>query len=163
MRDDRNRSTATSQNAMTTSERDAFLGASRVSRAATVRSDGWPHVAPCWYIWADGLLVHSFGGTRTHLRNLRSDPRITEVVDIDERPGRGLAGGAAGVMCFGEAEIIEDHGENVEWNRRILQRYLPPADAARYLELSIAEIPLGRRIVTVRPLRFVTWDYGKAM
>jgi nitroimidazol reductase NimA-like FMN-containing flavoprotein (pyridoxamine 5'-phosphate oxidase superfamily) len=162
MTQDRSTSTATARNAMTPDERDAFLAPPRLTRLTTLRSDGWPHITPAWYLWRDGAFYHSIGAGRVHLRNLAANPKVTECVDIDERLGGALSGRAAAVVCFGLAEILEDHEENVRWNERILSHYLQPDDARRYLEMSVAEIPRGRRVVRVVPQRWMTWDYTKA-
>ncbi len=39
---------------MTRAEVDAFLTEERVLRLATVDDDGWPAVAPVWFVWHDG-------------------------------------------------------------------------------------------------------------
>lgn len=161
MKDARSKSAATGENAMTADERDAFLAAPRLTRLSTIRSDGWAHTAPAWFLWAEGKFIHSIGSGRKHLRNLATNEHVTECIDIDERLAGGLEARAAAVICFGRAEIVADHEENVYWNREILAKYLPPADAARYLEFSVAEIDEGRRIVKVTADRWLSWDYGK--
>ncbi|PZS22910.1 MAG: hypothetical protein DLM61_25055 [Pseudonocardiales bacterium] len=161
MVDDRSKSTATLQNAMSPSERDEFLNTARVTRISTLRKDGFAHTAPAWFLWCDGVFMHSIGAGRMHLRNLARDDRLTECIDIDERVEGKLDARTAGVVCFGRAEIISDVDENVKWNRRILSKYLKYSDLERYLAFSIGEIEAGRRIVKVRPERLITWDYGK--
>jgi nitroimidazol reductase NimA-like FMN-containing flavoprotein (pyridoxamine 5'-phosphate oxidase superfamily) len=162
VKDTRSKTTATARNAMTDAERDAFLAAPRLSRLSTIRADGFPHVAPCWYLWDGGAFLHSFGPGRMHLQNITRDHKVAECIDMDDRLGHGLDARAAAVVCLGEAQILEDRDENVEYNRRILSRYLPPEDVSRYLSISVAEIDAGRRIVRVHPVRFITWDYDKA-
>jgi nitroimidazol reductase NimA-like FMN-containing flavoprotein (pyridoxamine 5'-phosphate oxidase superfamily) len=155
------RSTATAENAMSERERDAFLTTAGLSRLSTLRADGFAHTTPCWFLWQDGVFVHSIGAGRMHLRNVRRNLKVTECVDIDERPEHGLGARAAAVVCFGEAEVIEDQQESVEWSRRVLARYFAPDAASSYLEHLVADVERGRRAVIVRPHRFVTWDYAK--
>jgi PPOX class probable F420-dependent enzyme len=161
MKDPRSKMTATPENAMTPAERDAFLSNVLLTRVSTNRPDGWPHTAPAWFLWENGTFLHSFGPGRQHIRNMKRDPRITECIDIDERLFEGLAGRAAATVCFGEAEILNDPEEQRALMERILLKYLGPADAAKYLEPSLAEIPQGRVQVRVRPRRWITWDYAK--
>ena len=162
MKDPRSKSTATRENAMTVAERDAFLSQRLLSRLCTIRSDGWPHATPVWFLWEDGAFLHSLGPNRQHLRNIAVNPRVTECIDVDHRLERGLAAGASAVVCFGEARIIEDESEAREMLERILRHYLGPEDGKKYLEPSLAELPLGRRMVRVTPQRWLTWDFRKA-
>jgi PPOX class probable F420-dependent enzyme len=161
MKDPRSKSTATAENALTDDERDRFLAQPLLSRLSTIRPDGWPHTTPVWFLWENGEFVHSLGPDRQHLRNLRKDLRATECIDVDNRLEGGLDAGACSVVCFGEVEIVEDPEESRTLMERILTRYLGPTDAARYLEPALAEIPLGRRLIRLRPKRWISWDFSK--
>ena len=162
MTDFKDISTATNQNVMTEVERDEFLSEALVSRLTSQRSDGWPHVAPVWYVWQDGVFVHSIGAGRRHLRNIAENPLVTECIDVDYRLAGGLAAGAKAVTCFGRAEIIDDREYAIAAIEQILFRYLGPDDGRAYLEPSIAELDHGRQMIRVTPVRWVTWDYTKA-
>jgi nitroimidazol reductase NimA-like FMN-containing flavoprotein (pyridoxamine 5'-phosphate oxidase superfamily) len=159
--DPRSKSTATAENALTPEERDRFLLQRLLSRFSTIRADGWPHTTPVWFLWENGEFIHSLGPDRQHLRNLQHNSKVTECVDVDNRLTDGLAAGACSVVCFGEAEIVDDVEESRGLLDRILMHYLGPEDAPKYLEPSLAEIPLGRRMVRVRPIRWLTWDFSK--
>jgi nitroimidazol reductase NimA-like FMN-containing flavoprotein (pyridoxamine 5'-phosphate oxidase superfamily) len=163
MKDPRSKTTATAENKLTPAERDEFLmgGDPMIARFTTIRPDGWAHTAPAWYWWTGEHFLHSIGPGRKHLRNLAENTKVTECVDLDERPGGNAAGRAAAVVCFGEAEIVEDRDEIIEWSGKMLDRYLGGEIAAKYLEFSTAEIEHGRRLVRVTPVRWLTWDYAK--
>ncbi|HZV75596.1 MAG TPA: pyridoxamine 5'-phosphate oxidase family protein [Conexibacter sp.] len=162
MRDPRSKTTATAENALTPAERDAFLMGETplVTRFSTIRPDGWAHTAPTWYWWTGTHFLHALGPGRRHLRNVAENPKVTECVDIDQRAD-GSGGRAAAVVCFGEAEIVDDRDEIVAWSGKMLERYLGAELAAQYLQFAAAEIDHGRRLVKVTPVRWLTWDYAK--
>jgi PPOX class probable F420-dependent enzyme len=160
--DERSRTTATAENALSDGERDALLALRLVSRLSTNRSDGWPHTTPVWFIWDGNAFVQSLGPDRVHLRNLRRDVRVTECVDVDHRLEGSLADGAWSVVCFGEAEIVAPPTAARRLTRSILEKYLGAEDLDRYVELSMKEVEAGRRIVRVHPRRWLTWDFNKA-
>jgi nitroimidazol reductase NimA-like FMN-containing flavoprotein (pyridoxamine 5'-phosphate oxidase superfamily) len=153
--------TATPENAMTPEERDQFLARRLLTRLTTVGRDGWPHTAPAWFLWENGVFVHSLGPGRQHMRNLKYDLRVTECIDVDDRLTAGLEAGAAGVICFGTAQVVEDEQETKDLLERILLHYLGSDDGPKYLAPSLAEIPQGRRMIKVKPSRWITWDYDK--
>jgi nitroimidazol reductase NimA-like FMN-containing flavoprotein (pyridoxamine 5'-phosphate oxidase superfamily) len=66
--DPRSKSTATIENALTAEERDHFLSQRLLSRLSTIRTDGWPHTTPGWFLWENGEFIHSLGPDRQHLR-----------------------------------------------------------------------------------------------
>lgn len=153
----RSKSTATRENALNDSERDALLGIRQDARLGTNRGDGWWHITPIWYSWQDGCFQHTLGAGRRHLRNLRRDPHATICVDQDPRLDEGLQAGARAVVCFGTAELSTDEDLIREVTERLLVRYLGP-EATAYLDPIMAE---GRTIVTIRPEHWLTWDYNK--
>jgi hypothetical protein len=57
----KSKSTATRENALTASERDALLGVVQHARIGTNRGDGWWHITPIWYVWEDGRFRHTLG------------------------------------------------------------------------------------------------------
>ncbi len=89
--------------AMGPEELDAFLGAERTCRVATVGSDGAPHVSPLWFGWSEGALW-LFSITRSRRwKDLERDPRVSVVVDagVDYAELRG-------VEITGRAERVGD-------------------------------------------------------
>ena len=152
-----NRSTATSDNALTDAERDAFLTRKLVCRLATTRADGWSHVTPLWYVWEDGKFLLSLGDSRLHLANIRRDDHVTLCVDVDPRLD-GSEQPVIGAVCFGIAELVEDQREVRRMNELIEVRYLG-AISAEFEEVSWSETRTG---VVVTPARWLDWELGKS-
>lgn len=153
----KSKSTATKENALDSREVDEFLNVRQDARMATNRGDGWWHLTPIWYLWDGTFFYHTLGSGRRHLQNLRKDPHVTLCVDEDARLQQGPDAGARSIVCFGVATLsTDDHVvENV--TRSITERYLG-AQGLKYLDALLAE---GRTIITVRPQRWLTWDYNK--
>lgn len=70
--------------ALTPDERDAFLGASRVCRVASLGPHGEPDVTPLWFVWHDGAIWLSSVVRSQRWANLLRDPRVAVVVDDGE-------------------------------------------------------------------------------
>jgi nitroimidazol reductase NimA-like FMN-containing flavoprotein (pyridoxamine 5'-phosphate oxidase superfamily) len=153
----KSKSTATKENALDESERDALLAVRQDARLGTNRGDGWWHITPIWYAWRDGRFLHTLGAGRRHLKNMRKDHHVTLCIDQDPRLSEGLQAGARAVVCFGTAELSTDEPLIREVTELLLVRYLGP-QATEYLDPIMAE---GRTIVTVTPEHWLTWDYNK--
>ncbi len=143
--------TATAANALGAEDLEGFLAQRYDGRLATIRSDGWPHVTPVWYLWQDRLLRFSLGASRLHLSNLRRDARATFCVGEDlERDGSGR--GTIAAVAFGRATTttMEDDEAFVRsMTEAVLGRYRPTDSAIVWAE--------DRVIVTLDPGRWLTW------
>lgn len=94
------------QVAMNHQEIDEFLSGRWVARVATIGADGYPHVYPFWYYWDGACLYLTATRTRGSYRDLRTNPRCSAVVDMDDRPLMGMRSNMAkAVMITGNAEM----------------------------------------------------------
>lgn len=69
------------QIAMTDDEAVDFLLAQRTVTCATLSSNGWPHLAPLWYVVRDGELWGWTFAKSQKVRNIERDPRATLQVE----------------------------------------------------------------------------------
>lgn len=157
-----NKTSATAENALTTEERDEFLGRVLDGRVSTNRGDGWWHITPIWYLWSpnEDCFYLTLGESRRHLKNLRKDPHISICVDVDPRPEEGLSAGTKCAICFGTAELVElaDDEEFVRsQTERIIRRYIGD-EYVRYQDALWSE---ARVIARITPVRWLTWDQTK--
>ena len=68
--------------------------------------DGWPLVAPVWFVVEDGVLLFNTGKETAKGRAVRRDARLAISVDVEEPP-------YAFVQVQGTATISEDPDELV--------------------------------------------------
>ncbi|UNS95759.1 pyridoxamine 5'-phosphate oxidase family protein [Streptomyces tubbatahanensis] len=139
---------------MTSEELDAFLRDRRTCRAATVGTDGAPHVSALWFVW-DGTSLWLYSLTRSRRwAQLLRDPRIAVVVDDGEGYGELRGAELTGrVECVGEAPRTGAHCPRLTE----VERLFP----AKYFGL--AEMPHDGRHAWLRltPEKVASWDFRK--
>lgn len=69
------------QIAMSDAEVAAFLDDERTITCATLGRDGWPHLAPLWFVVRDGQLWGWTFAKSQKTRNLERDPRASLQVE----------------------------------------------------------------------------------
>jgi len=111
---------------MSREEWRAFLLASpRTAKAATVRPDGRPHVAPVWFDLDGDEVIFTTWHSTVKARDLQRDPRISLCVD-DERPPFSF------VLLEGTAKLSDNLDEVQAWATRIAGRYMGHMRAKAY-------------------------------
>lgn len=139
---------------MTPEELDDFLTARRTCRAATVGTDGAPHVGALWFVW-DGTSLWLYSLTRSRRwSQLRRDPRIAVVVDDGEEYGQ-----LRGVELSGRAEFVGEAPRTGEPCPELdrAEELFP----AKYFDL--AQMPHDGRHAWLKltPASLVSWDFRK--
>ena len=138
---------------MSTAELDAYLGAARTCRVASVGTEG-PHVTPLWFVWLGGALwLYSL--TRSQRwTDLVSDPRVAVVVDDGKDYGelrgvelRGAVTPVGEVPRTGAEEVPE----------------LTAVEAAFAAKYSGGQFGHDGRHAWLRldPTKVVSWDFRK--
>ena len=79
--------------------------------------DGWPLVAPVWFVVEDGVLLFNTGKETAKGRAVRRDARLAISVDVEEPP-------YAFVQVQGTATVSEDPDELVRSATAIGGRYM---------------------------------------
>jgi PPOX class probable F420-dependent enzyme len=131
---------------MSREEWRAFLLAGpRTAKAATVRPDGRPHIAPVWFDLDGDDVIFTTWHTTVKARDLQRDPRISLCVD-DERPPFSF------VAIEGAARLSDDPDEVRAWATRIAGRYMGAMRAKAYGARN--SVP-GELLVRVTPTRVV--------
>lgn len=103
-------------------EIDELLTGDHLCRLATLDQDGFPHVTPLWFLWAEGCFLMTSLPGKPHVARLQQNPRAGLVIDVEaaqqldgERPNRQ-------VRITGHALLEPDAGG--EWTRRITEKYV---------------------------------------
>ena len=138
--------------AMTHAERQAFLADTHVAVVSIADGARAPLVVPVWYAYEPGGdLRFVTGGASRKARLIRKAARVSVCVQTETPPYRY-------VSIEGPAVIgAPNHERDV---RATALRYLGPQMGEVYLQATAAE-RAGSILVTVKPERWLTVDYGK--
>lgn len=138
---------------MTDAEVADFLDQERTVTCATLGRDGWPHLAPLWYIVRDGQIWGWTFAKSQKTRNLERDPRATLQVEsglqYDQLKGIMLE---CDVVLHRDLEVIT--GIGVE----LMERYTGGVGGAEEIVKLQAPKRIGLQFVERRR---ATWDHAK--
>ena len=140
---------------MTDEEMLAFLTEQRTVICATLGGDGWPHLAPLWYVLrGERLWAWTYAKSRK-VRNLERDPRASLQVEAGESYDQ-----LRGVLLRTTVTLHRDAADVADLGIEIFERY--------HGTLSAEVVAIVRRQAAKRvALEFVpaapaaTWDHRK--
>jgi len=133
---------------MTSAELDGFFHEERVLRLATLDDEGWPAVAPVWFVWFDGAFwVWNLERAKRTPR-LRAGTRCAFTVDagVEYVELRGASGRLRATFI---AEEDVPHDVRTGFSRKYLHTDEPlqPADHHAWIRFD--------------PLTLASWDFRK--
>jgi hypothetical protein len=143
--------------AMSEEERDAFLGAQRTCRLASL-GPGGPHVSPVWFVW-DGAALWVYSLTRSQRwTDIQRDPRVAAVIDAGEHyhelHGVEIEGEAVVVGPVPRAADAAPDAPELAGPERLM--------AAKYQHPAGAMIHDGRHAwLRITPAKITSWDFRK--
>lgn len=146
---------------MTPEELKEFLDANTVLQVTTNGRDGWPHVAPMWYVMeGDRIVFRSFAKSQK-IVNLQRDPRLTVLVECGDTYSE-----LQGVMVKGEAKLITDPEYVLSIYGALAAKYPMVNDTPMTLDAAALEAAFGRfaaknTAVVVEAKKIVSWDHTK--
>ncbi len=146
---------------MTPEEVQQFLTANTVLQVATLGADGWPHLAPMWYVMEDGKVVFRSFSKSQKIVNLTRNPNLTVLVETGDDYSQ-----LRGVMIKGAARLITDPKYVVSIYAGLAAKYPMINDAPVELDTAAADAAFGRyatknTAVVVEPVKVITWDHTK--
>lgn len=146
---------------MTPDEIEAFMAEQRTLQVATVGADGFPHVAPMWFVVEDGKFVFRSFTKSQKIVNLRRNPKLTVLLEdgSDYAELRGL-------MVKGTARLVDDRTEVLRLYGRVSARYTMSGTEDVELDPEALEAMFGayaakNTAVVVEPEQVVSWDHRK--
>jgi len=146
---------------MTPEEIHAFLGESMTLQVATMGKDGYPHVAPMWFVVEDNKVVFRSFSKSQKIVNLARNPKLTVLVEsgLDYSQLRG-------VMIKGRARLVTDRDYVLAMYGKLAARYPMINDTPIELDPEALEAAFGRMAekntaVIVEPVKIVSWDHRK--
>jgi len=146
---------------MTREEIQEFLAANTVLQVATQGADGWPHLAPMWYVMeGDKVMFRSFTKSQK-IVNLTRNPNLTVLVETGDEYSQ-----LRGVMIKGKARLISDPTYVVSVYGALAAKYPMINDTPMEMDREAMETAFGRfaaknTVVVVEPSKVITWDHTK--
>lgn len=146
---------------MTPEEVREFLAANTVLQVATLGADGWPHLAPMWYVMEDNKVVFRSFTKSQKIVNLKRNPNLTALVETGDEYSQ-----LRGVMIKGQARLISDPAYVISIYGALAAKYPMINDSPVELDREAMESAFGRfaaknTAVVVEPSRVITWDHTK--
>jgi PPOX class probable F420-dependent enzyme len=146
---------------MTPEEVTTFLGEQMTLQVATLGNDGFPHVAPMWFVLDDDTIVFRSFTKSQKMVNLRRNPKLTVLAEdgLDYHELRG-------VMIKGTARLSADRDHVLSIYGKLAARYPMMGGQPLELEGDALEAAFGRfadknTAVVVEPERVISWDHRK--
>ena len=139
---------------MTDEEVAAFLAERRKLHVATIDRDGAPHLVPMYFLVVEGTVTFWTYTASQKVVNLRRDPRITVMAEDGE-----AYFDLRGVQVVGRARLTTDVALVAAFGERLYERYFGPLDENG--RAYVARSARRRTVVTVEPVRVVSWDHRK--
>lgn len=146
---------------MTQVEVQEFLSANTVLQVATLGKDGWPHLAPMWYVMdGDKVVFRSFTKSQK-IVNLKRNPNLTVLVETGDDYSQ-----LRGAMIKAEARLIDEPAYVLSVYGRLAAKYPMINDTPMELAEEALENAFGRfasknTAVVVEPIKVITWDHTK--
>ena len=117
---------------------------------STIDSDGFPHSVPLGYFRHGDAIISGVRDGTTKVRNIEANPKVSLMVES----GSTMAD-IKGAMMQGEARVHRDPEKVLELMRLAAgKRGVPEADLP-------TEPRPGAVYIEVRPVRRISWDYGR--
>jgi len=146
---------------LTDDEYAAFIEAGHTLHVATMGADGYPHLAPMWYVVRDGLIVFRAFTKSQKIVNLRRSPKLSVLLETGESYDE-----LRGAMIRGTADLVTDPSFVLDIYGALAAKY--EMIGGRRVELSgdALEEAFGRfadknTAVVVHPDKVATWDHSK--
>ncbi len=146
---------------MTDQELDEFLRGGHTLQVASIDADGYPHLAPMWYVVRDGKIVFRSFTKSQKIVNLRRNPKISVLMEHGESYDE-----LRGVMIRGEARLMDDRSHVLEIYGALASKYEMIGGRKVDLEPDALEAAFGsyadkNTVVVVDPIKVASWDHRK--
>ena len=146
---------------MTGTEVTAFLDETAILEVATIGGDGWPHLAPMWFVVEDDKIVFRSFTRSQKIVNLQRDPRLTVLAEDGDDYAE-----LRGVMIKAEARLVEDPAYVLAIYGRLAAKYAmvgpdPVELSEEELEAAFGRFASKNTAVVVEPTKTASWDHRK--
>jgi len=130
----------------------AFLERPLLARLSTHNADGTIHMAPVYFLYADGAFMLASQLASRKVRNIQKNSKVTLLIDTDDPVLRS-------VMVYGRANL--DLDDVVKKRAAIFAKY-DYTEAEAHATAERMERVWGTAIIRVIPDKFVSVDYSRS-
>ncbi|MDH3247394.1 MAG: pyridoxamine 5'-phosphate oxidase family protein [Acidimicrobiia bacterium] len=146
---------------LTDEELSEFLEAGHTLHVASIDADGFPHLAPMWYVVRDGKITFRSFTKSQKIVNLRRNPKLSVLLESGETYDE-----LKGVMIRGTATLVEDRATVLSIYGTIAAKYRMVGGRSAELDDEALEAAFGsyaekNTAVFVEPLKVASWDHSK--
>lgn len=132
-------------------EVDDLLSKPNLLRLAVVdERDLLPLVHPVWYLYRGNKFLVATDKNGVKARSLRKNPNAYFLVDVNDRPPRGVRG-------KGMAKVVEDSAYASKVTEECVLKYLGRLEGKS--AKSILEMGAGSVVIEITPRYMATWKY----
>jgi len=135
---------------MTAKELESFLNEAPFARIGSTNPDGTVHLAALWFKYEDGEIITGTQDMTNKVRNIKNNPNVTVLIDIDGPPLKGA-------LIYGQAKL--DYENVTEKRASIFEKYMP-AENAQELATTLAS-NFEPVVIHIKPTRISSYDYAK--
>ena len=135
---------------LTEDELKIFLNKAPIAHLGSMNPDGTIHLAALWFKYDDGDIVFGTQDMTNKVRNIKHNPNVTVLIDIEGPPLKG-------VLIYGHANL--DYEDVLSKRIAIFEKYMP-SENARQMATNLANT-FAPVIIRVKPKRVSSYDYGK--
>ena len=146
---------------LTDTELSGFLESGHTLHVASIDADGYPHLAPMWYVVREGKITFRSFTKSQKILNLRRNPKLSVLLEAGETYDE-----LKGVMIRGTATLIEDRSTVLAIYGDIAAKYRMIGGQSVELEGAALEAAFGsyaekNTAVVVEPVKVASWDHAK--
>ena len=146
---------------LTDTEMAEFLQSGHTLQVASLDADGYPHLAPMWYVMKAGKITFRSFRKSQKIVNLRRNPKLSVLLESGETYDE-----LKGVMIRGTATLIDDRATVLEIYGAIAAKYKmiggePVELEGEALEAAFGSYAAKNTAVIVEPIKIASWDHSK--
>jgi PPOX class probable F420-dependent enzyme len=138
-----------------------FVETGHTLQVATIDADGYPHLAPMWYVVRDGKIVFRSFTKSQKIVNLLRNPKVSVLIETGESYSE-----LRGAMIRGTATLVTDRDYVLDIYGALAAKYEMIGGKRVDLDAAALEAAFGRfadknTAVIVEPEKIATWDHTK--
>lgn len=146
---------------MSQSEMDEFLAQGHTLQVSSIDADGYPHIAPMWYVIESGKIVFRSFTKSQKIVNLQRDPKLSVLIEVGEDYDE-----LKGLMIRGTATLVADPAYVLKIYGGLAAKYAmiggkPQELTGDKLESAFGRFASKNTAVVVEPVKIATWDHRK--